>query len=73
MDQTLRMQYYADAERVLVEDVGGVFIYHTHILELRNPWVKGLTPNRYGQDIFWGNRTNLMDIYIGSNVGARVK
>lgn len=73
MDQNLRMNLYAEAERVLVEDVGGVFIYHTHILELRKPWVKGLTPSRSGRDLFWGNHTNLMDIYIGDNVEPRVK
>jgi ABC-type oligopeptide transport system substrate-binding subunit len=67
------MQYYADAERILVEDVGGVFIYHTNILELRKPWVKGLTPNAWGQDLFWGNRTKLMDMYIGNNVEERVR
>lgn len=73
IDEEQRMQYYADAERILVEDVGGVFIYHTNILELRKPWVKGLTPNAWGQDLFWGNRTKLMDMYIGNNVEERVR
>lgn len=73
MDQAQRMQHYAEAEKVLAEDVGGMFIYHTHILELRKPWVKGLTPSRTGRDLFWGNHTNLMNIYIGDNVEQRVK
>ncbi|MBM3264014.1 MAG: peptide ABC transporter substrate-binding protein [candidate division Zixibacteria bacterium] len=73
IDQAKRMGYYAEAERALVEDVGGVFIYHTHALELRKPWVKGLNKNAFGSDMFWGNRTSLMGVYIGDNVGKRVK
>lgn len=67
-----RMQFYAEAEQILVEDVGGVFVYHANVLELRKPWFKGLKPNDWGQDLFWGNRTNLMDVYIGNNVEKRV-
>ncbi len=67
-----RMRYYGEAERILVEDVGGVFIYHTHVLDLRKPWFKGLRPNAWGQSLFWGNRTTIMDLYIGNNVEKRV-
>ncbi len=73
MNHEERMKYYADAERYLVEDVGGVFIYHTHNLELRKPWLKGYSPNKFGRDMFWGNRTKLMEFYIGNNVERRVK
>jgi ABC-type oligopeptide transport system substrate-binding subunit len=73
MDQTRRMELYAEAEKALVEDVGGVFVYHTHNLELRKPWVKGLTKNKFGSDMFWGNRTKFLDIYIGNNVEPRLK
>ena len=72
MDEAQRMAYYGQAERILVEDAGGVFIYHTHVLDLRKPWFKGLEPNSWGQDHFWGNRTTMMDIYIGNNVEKRV-
>ena len=72
LENDKRLQYYAAAEKVLVEDVGGVFVYHTNVLDLRKPWFKGLEPNSWGQDLFWGNRTNLMNIYIGNNVGLRV-
>ena len=73
IDEEKRMEYYADAEHILVEEVGGVFIYHTNMLALRKPWVKGLDPNAWGQDLFWGNRTNLMNMYIGDNVEERVR
>lgn len=73
IDQAERMTHYALAERALVEDVGGVFIYHTHVLELRKPWVKGLNKNVFGSDMFWGNRSSIMAMYIGKNVEKRVK
>ncbi len=71
MDTAERMKFYGEAEKILVTDVGGVFIYHTHVLDLRKPWFKGLETNSWGQDLFWGNRTNLMDIYIGNTVEER--
>ena len=73
MEPTKRMAYYEEAEKVLVEDVGGVFVYHTHWVELRKPWLKGYTKNKFGNDMFWSNRTKLMDFYIGNNVERRVK
>jgi predicted alpha/beta-fold hydrolase len=43
---------YRDAERILVEDVGGVFLFHGLTGELRKPYLKGLKVNKYGYSFF---------------------
>ena len=41
MDEAKRMEYYGQAERILVEDAGGVFIYHTHVAGPAQALVQG--------------------------------
>lgn len=65
LDQDKRMQMYQHAERLLVEDVGGVFLYHNLTLELRKPWVKGLKENKYGYPFFTWIGTVHTEMYIG--------
>jgi ABC-type transport system substrate-binding protein len=65
LDQDKRMRMYQDAERLLVEDVGGVFLYHNLTLELRKPWVKGLKENKYGYPFFTWIGTVHTEMYIG--------
>ena len=48
LDTEKRMSMYRDAERILVEDVGGVFLMHQLTVELRKPWLKGLKINKAG-------------------------
>ena len=40
-DPAERTKMFQDAERILVEDVPGVFIYHETPVQLIKPWVKG--------------------------------
>ena len=40
-DPAERTQMFQDAERILVEDVPAVFIYHGTPVQLVKPWVKG--------------------------------
>ena len=72
MDVEHRLRLYDEAEQILATDVGGVFLFHPDLLELRKPWFRGLTPNRFGRTLFSTLHTNLMDIYIGDNVEERV-
>jgi ABC-type transport system substrate-binding protein len=52
LDRSKRMRMYREAERILVEDVGGIFLTHPLTLELRKPWLKGLENNKYGYPFF---------------------
>ena len=52
MDPVKRMKLYQEAEQLLVEDVGGVFLYHGITVELRKPYLRGLEINKYGYTLF---------------------
>lgn len=49
-----RMNVYREAERVLVEEVGAVFLWHRRVNQIWRPYLvsPALEPNRYGQR-FW--------------------
>ena len=40
-DPAQRTELYKRAEKILVSDYGGVFVYHPIDVSLRKPWVKG--------------------------------
>ena len=42
-DPNTRVQYYQQAEKVLAQDVGAIFVYWYGNFTLVKPWVKGLT------------------------------
>jgi len=65
LDQEKRMQMYDDAERILAEDVGGVFLFHNLSIELRKPWLKGIKRDRWGNYPLTVQNTTFMDLYIG--------
>jgi len=50
LDTTARITQFQDAEKILVSDVGAVFIYHRMVGDLMKPYVKGfaLEPNKAG-------------------------
>ncbi len=70
-DPALRDQMFRDAEQILVDDVGGVFIAHRwqgdlwqpYVLgdTLREPDANGINGKHWSNDEFWG------DVYIGAN------
>jgi peptide/nickel transport system substrate-binding protein/oligopeptide transport system substrate-binding protein len=70
-DPETRTQMYMDAERILVEDVGGIFLDHRIQGQLFQPYIlggirelnsQGLPGFQWGNDGVWGT------IYIGANV-----
>jgi ABC-type oligopeptide transport system substrate-binding subunit len=67
LDQTRRMQMYRDAERILVEDVAGVFLFHNLTVDLRKPWLKGLKVNKYGYPFFTWIGMVHTNMYIGKH------
>ena len=40
-DPTIRLKTFQDAERLLVQDVGGVFLDHRTVSQLYKPYLKG--------------------------------
>ncbi|MEN9936186.1 MAG: hypothetical protein RLZZ387_2765, partial [Chloroflexota bacterium] len=75
VDTETRLKMFQDAERLLVEEAPGVFIYHRTVTDLIKPYVKGseLEPNRAGlSGIQWPGfstfSTSVSSMYIGDNV-----
>ena len=60
-----RIQMFQDAEKLLVTDVGGVFIYHRTIADLYKPYLKGteLEPDKNGfAAIHWPAYANMSTV-----------
>jgi ABC-type transport system substrate-binding protein len=67
-DPAIRTRMFQDAERLLVEDVGAVFIYHRTVADLYKPYLKGseLEPDKNGMAaMHWPGFTN-MSTLVGS-------
>lgn len=70
-DTDKRTQMYRDAEKILVQDVGGVFLDHRIAGELYQPYVKGdcFKPDAQGTSGWhWGNDWCWGSIYISNDV-----
>jgi len=70
-DTAKRSQMYKDAERILVEDVGGIMLDHRILGALFQPYVKGdcFRPDAQGVSAWhWGNDWCWGTIYIGDNI-----
>lgn len=63
-DEERRFEMYNEAERILVEDVGGVFLYHDYFLQLRKPWLAGWKKDSMGQEPFFIDNSSITDLYI---------
>ena len=70
-DPALREQMFRDAEKILVEDVGGIFIDHRWQGTLYQPYVQGdgfRTPDANGIAAWhWGNDWVFGDLYIAKH------
>ncbi len=68
-DDEKRTQMFKDAERILVDDVGGIFIAHRWQGDLFKPYVLGdsfRVPDSNGiSGVHWGNDNFWGDVYIG--------
>ena len=67
VDPAKRMRLYQDAEKILVSDVAGVFLFHNLTSELRKPWVKGIKINKYGYSFFTWIGMVHTNLYIGKH------
>ncbi len=70
-DPEARDQMFRDAERILVDDVGGVFIAHRWMGDLFQPYVQGSSirePDKFGITGFhWGNDSRISNIYMAEH------
>ncbi len=70
-DPAKRIQMYQQAEKILVSDVGGIFLDHRIQGKLFQPYVTGdcFRPNKQGlRALNWGNDWCWGALYIGKNV-----
>ena len=74
-DPAERIKMFQDAEKILVEDVGGVFVYHQTHGDLYKPYLVGetLTPDNNGVAAwhwpgFSGFSTLMQDVYVSNEV-----
>jgi peptide/nickel transport system substrate-binding protein/oligopeptide transport system substrate-binding protein len=69
-DPALRDQMFRDAEKILVDDVGGVFLFHRWQGTLYQPWVQGAClrePDSIGiTGPHWGNDSCGSQTYIST-------
>jgi len=68
MNPARRYELYAQAEQVLAEDVGAVFLFHPINIELRKPYLKGLKKSSKGEDVplISIQTVNFPSVYIGN-------
>jgi peptide/nickel transport system substrate-binding protein/oligopeptide transport system substrate-binding protein len=73
-DPDERTNMFQDAERILVEDVPGVFVYHETPVQLVKPWLKGafLEPDKNGiTSLHWPGYSSMStvpaELYIGAD------
>lgn len=76
-DPAERTKMFQEAEKLLVSDVPGVFIYHETPVQLIKPWVKGefISPDKNGiTSVHWpgfsATSTVLGELYIGKDAPA---
>jgi ABC-type oligopeptide transport system substrate-binding subunit len=76
-DPATRTKMFQDAERLLVSDVGGVFIYHRTVADLYKPYLKGteLEPDKNGfAAMHWPGYVNfstlVSSMYISKDVAS---
>ncbi len=70
-DQERRIDLYREAERLLVEDVAGVFLWYRQRAQIWKPYLKGsaLEPNASGFRSWRGDQvmSSSISLYIGEN------
>ena len=64
VDPARRNEMYHQAERILVEDVGGAFVFHDYVLQLRKSWIVGWKNDITGQAPFFIDNSTITDLYV---------
>ncbi len=66
MDSEYRYSLYAQAEHIMAEEAGAVFLFHPVITELRKPYLQGIKEDRHGRvvPIISIQTVNFTEMYI---------
>jgi oligopeptide transport system substrate-binding protein len=67
-DVAKRIQQFQDAERILVGDVGTIFLAHQVVFQIWWPWVVGMHPDRSGNVVFRWLDISRFQMYIHEDV-----
>ncbi|NLG49563.1 MAG: peptide ABC transporter substrate-binding protein [Chloroflexi bacterium] len=68
VDHEERMATYQKAERILVEDVGGIFLKHMVMFHVWWPYLVGMHPDKNGNVVFRGLDISRFQMYINNTV-----
>ncbi len=69
-DVTKRLAEYQAAEKILVSDVGGVFITHQIIFQVWWPWLVGVPADKTGNQVYRWLDITQFQWYVSANVDA---
>lgn len=70
VDVAKRLQMFMDAEKILVDEVGGVFLAHQVVFQIWWPWIVGMHPNAEGNLIWRWLDIARFQIYVHKDVEA---
>ena len=68
IDEPKRINLYQQAERILVEEVGGLFLTHTVTHQIWNPYLTGFEPDKKGSVVFRYLDISRFQMYIRKDV-----
>ena len=68
IDERNRIDIYQQAERALVEDVGGIFLTHMVTHQVWYPYLTGFEPDKYGNTVFRYLDISRFQMYIRNDV-----
>jgi oligopeptide transport system substrate-binding protein len=68
VDVPTRIQKFQDAELILADEVGGVFLAHQVVFQIWWPWLVGMAPNREGNVVFRWLDISRFQMYIHEDV-----
>jgi oligopeptide transport system substrate-binding protein len=67
-DVAKRIQEYQDAQKILIDDVGVIFLAHQIVFQIWWPWLVGMHPNKDGNVIFRWLDIAFTQMYIRNDV-----
>jgi len=68
IDEAKRFALYGDAEKILIEDVGGIFLTHMVIHQIWYPYLTGFEPDKNGKTVFRYLDISRFQMYLRSDV-----
>ena len=67
-DVKKRIQQFQDAERLLVEDIGAIFLAHQVVFQIWWPWLVGMAPDKTANTVFRWLDISRFQMYIHKDV-----